>query len=134
MSNKYISKLKLISNKKSIGCNYGSHRNENFSFFAFFQFFVFRRKMGDEKRKINFLHFLAIFNQILAFFDDFSKFHIVSSTFHLEKWHIYIWILCNRGAFKRYQKHSMDGKVEVDLLTSQGWWTQIRSWYFSKSF
>ena len=31
---------------------YGSHRKTNFSFFAFFQFFVFRRKMGDEKRKI----------------------------------------------------------------------------------
>ena len=41
-----------------IPCNYGFHGTRNFSFLAFFQFLVSRREIGDEKREIDFLHFL----------------------------------------------------------------------------
>ena len=40
-------------------------------FLVFFQFLVYRREMEDEKREIDFLHFLPIFGQILVIFDDF---------------------------------------------------------------
>ena len=50
---------------------YGLHENDNFSFLGFFQFLVSRQEMGDEKREIDFLHFLPIFGQILVIFDDF---------------------------------------------------------------
>ena len=52
--------------------NYGLHQNEEFSFFA--------EKWGMKNEKSIFF----IFCQILAFFDDFSKLHNVSSTFHFK--------------------------------------------------
>ena len=36
--------------------------------------------MKDEKREIDFLHFLSIFCPIFVIFDDFSKFHNKHST------------------------------------------------------
>ena len=42
-------------------------------FLLFFQFLVSRREIGDEKREIDFLHFLPNFGQILVLFEDFSK-------------------------------------------------------------
>ena len=54
-------------------CDYGFHGTRNFSFLAFFQFLVSRREIGDEKREIDFLHFLPNFGQILVLFEDFSK-------------------------------------------------------------
>ena len=69
------------SNNKFVQCsiyisysaNYGFHGTRNFSFLAFFQFLVSRREIGDEKREIDFLHFLPNFGQILVLFEDFSK-------------------------------------------------------------
>ena len=40
---------------------YGSHQNEEFFVFAFFQFFVFWRKMWYKKQKMDFLHFFTKF-------------------------------------------------------------------------
>ena len=57
----------------SITWDYGFHGTRNFSFLAFFQFLVSRREIGDEKREIDFLHFLPNFGQILVLFEDFSK-------------------------------------------------------------
>ena len=53
----------------SMGCT----GTRDFSFLAFFQFLVSRREIGDEKREIDFLHFLPNFGQILVLFEDFSK-------------------------------------------------------------
>ena len=53
----------------------GGTENEKFSFIGFFEFLVSRREMGDEKREIDFLHFLPNFGQNSALFDDFSKYN-----------------------------------------------------------
>ena len=53
----------------------GCTENEKFSFLGFFEFLVSRREMGDEKPEIDFLHFLPNFGQILAFFDEISKYN-----------------------------------------------------------
>ena len=68
-----------------MGQVYGLHEDEKFSFLGFFQFLVSRREMGDEKREIDFLHFLPNFGQILGFFDDFSKSQNFFSIFHFYK-------------------------------------------------
>ena len=60
---------------QAITHGYGLHEDEKFSFLGFFQFLVSRREMGDEKREIDFLHFLPNFGQILALFEDFSKYN-----------------------------------------------------------
>ena len=52
---------------------YGLHRNEKISFFAFFQFFVFRRKMGAEKRKINLPWFWWLYRVFSAMFCNLFK-------------------------------------------------------------
>ena len=49
-----------------IAYDYGFHQDEKFSFLVFFQFLVSRREMRDEKREINFLHFLPNFLHFLA--------------------------------------------------------------------
>ena len=49
----------------------GCTENEKFSFIGLSEFLVSRREMEDEKREIDFLHFLPIFGQILVIFDDF---------------------------------------------------------------
>ena len=46
----------------------GGTENEKFSFLGFFEFLVSRREMEDEKREIDFPHFLPIFGQILMIF------------------------------------------------------------------
>ena len=70
-NNKIITYIKgeystLVS---TMGCT----GTRDFSFLAFFQFLVSRREIGDEKREIDFLHFLPNFGQILVLFEDFSK-------------------------------------------------------------
>ena len=56
-------------------------------FLVFFNFsFIGEKLDGDEKREIDFLHFLSIFGQIFVIFDDFSKFHNVVRAFHFKIW------------------------------------------------
>ena len=51
--------------------HYGFHQEREILVSRFFEFLVSRREMEDEKREIDFLHFLPIFGQILVIFDDF---------------------------------------------------------------
>ena len=53
--------------------DYGWHQEREILVSRFFQFLVSRQEMVDEKREIDFLHFLPNFGQILVLFEDFSK-------------------------------------------------------------
>ena len=56
-------------------CTMDGTKNKKFLFLGFFEFLVSWQEMGDKKQEIDFLHFLLNFGQILALFDDFSKYN-----------------------------------------------------------